>query len=66
MQLTHASGNDNFPSWSPDGRYIAFSSTRSGGSQIYIMLFNGQNPVQVTRMGGEQSSPAWSPWMKEE
>jgi Tol biopolymer transport system component/DNA-binding winged helix-turn-helix (wHTH) protein len=40
------------PSWSCDGRWIYFSSTRNGSRQIWKMQVTGGVPVQVTRHGG--------------
>ena len=57
-QLTSASGRNENPSWSPDGHYIAFSSTRSGGKGLYIMYLNGQNQRRLGTSGGK-SFPTW-------
>jgi len=48
------------PCWSPDGRYIAFSSTRTGSSKIFVMNANGFNQRPLTPSRGGESSPAWS------
>ncbi len=45
------------PSWSPDGRRIAF--TRD--NEIYAMNADGTNPVNLTRNPAHDSEPAWSP-----
>jgi TolB protein len=57
-RLTWSSGRNENPSWSPDGHYIAFSSSRSGAKDIYIMYLNGQNQLQLTR-GGVKTFPTW-------
>jgi TolB protein len=54
-------GNNEDASWSTNGRYIAFSSSRAGGYNIYIMTANGQNQRRITFLNGEQTSPSWSP-----
>ena len=62
-QLTVDSGVNIHPTASPDGRYIAFVSTRGGGPtnhNIWRMDADGGNPRQLTRGGGEVS-PAFSP-----
>jgi Tol biopolymer transport system component len=48
------------PAWSPDGRRIAFDSTRSGLSQLYLVESSGGEPVRLVT---EEWSghPAWSP-----
>lgn len=35
-RLTNSPGTDGFPSWSPDGRHIAFQSPRDGNPEIYV------------------------------
>jgi serine/threonine protein kinase len=52
-QLTHGEGLNFSPSVSPDGRTIAFISTRSGTESIWRMDIDGGNPVQLTRTGLE-------------
>ena len=59
VQLTHASGRNENPSWAPDGRHIVFSSSRSGSMQIWTMLANGSNAVQLTNQGRNEK-PVWS------
>jgi Tol biopolymer transport system component len=49
------------PSWSPDGRQIAFSSHRDGIFQIYAMNSDGSNVRRLTKHNAEDSSPAWAP-----
>ena len=50
------------PQVSPDGRYIAFVSPRSGNREIWVCDRDGSNPVQVTSFGGPLTgSPHWSP-----
>ena len=58
-QLTHGEGFNESPAWSPNGRHIAFSSTRHGGQQIWMMTRNGENLRQVTSVGNN-TMPAWS------
>jgi TolB protein len=61
-KLTDGQGDNEEPSWSPDGRYIVFSSSREGGYHLYIMNANGQNQRRITFMKGQQTSPSWSPF----
>jgi Tol biopolymer transport system component len=54
-----AEGSD--PSWSPDGRRIAFVSKRDGNEQIYVMNADGSGQRRLTRNPGDDILPAWSP-----
>jgi TolB protein len=54
------------PSFSPNGQFIVFTSTRSGSSQLYIMTKDGLNQRRISTGKGECFTPAWSPFLKEE
>ena len=54
-QLTSGNGSDFRASWSRDGRWVYFGSTRSGMNQIWKMTPEGSNLQQVTRNGGTES-----------
>ena len=49
------------PSWSPDGRQIAFASHRDGIFQIYAMNSDGSNVRRLTKHNAEDSNPVWAP-----
>jgi eukaryotic-like serine/threonine-protein kinase len=49
------------PQYSPDGKYIAFTSNRSGSRQIWRCNRDGSNPVQLTSIGGSPGTARWSP-----
>jgi Tol biopolymer transport system component len=57
--LTRNSANDWSPAWSPDGRSIAFASTRLGALNLWSMATDGSNPRRLTRSSSEY--PSWSP-----
>jgi len=60
-QFTFHSGLQTHPSWSPDGRSVAYASDRSGNSDIWIQAVTNPHPVQVTSSISEDSQPDWSP-----
>jgi len=47
--------------WSPDGRFIAYTSDRSGNFDIWVQLVAGGDPVQVTHDPASDVQPDWSP-----
>lgn len=51
-RLTHNPGVDIVPVWSRDGKWIYFSSRRSGSPEIWKMSPETGEAVQVTRRGG--------------
>ena len=60
-RLTDDPAADRRAAWSPDGRWIAFESTRSGTSQIWIVSRGGGNAKQFTTLSTGASEPVWSP-----
>ena len=60
--LTAGAGGDSSPTWTADGKQVAFLSTRAGGqNQIYLVDGDGKNLTQITRTGGAKSQPAFAP-----
>jgi Tol biopolymer transport system component len=49
------------PSWSPDGKSIAFVSHRAGDEEIYVAQADGRRARRLTVLPGPDLSPAWSP-----
>lgn len=60
-QLTDHAKADLSPTWSPNGRELAFTSDRQGGLQIYIMRADGKKVRRLTFDGRYNAAPAWSP-----
>jgi Tol biopolymer transport system component len=61
-QLTNNLATDCQPAWSPDGKRIAFLSTRDGvDSEIYVMNADGTGVTQLTNNLALDANPDWSP-----
>jgi hypothetical protein len=60
-QLTTTAGLDEGPAWSPSGSRIAFTSTRSGSSDIWTMAADGTDQRPLTALPGTEESPDWQP-----
>ena len=56
-----SSSTDQCPRWSPDGKKLAFISSRGGSAQIYVAPLAGGETVQVTNMIDGVSNLRWSP-----
>ena len=60
-RITFDDGLQNEATWSPDGRFIAYSSDRGGKFDIWVQQVSGGDPVQITRGLGQNWQPDWSP-----
>jgi TolB protein len=58
-RLTSTPANDGQPTWSPDGRQIAFQ--RDDGDHIYVMRSDGSGVRRLTNDLAPEGEPAWSP-----
>ena len=57
---TDATVPEQSPAWSPDGSQLAFTSTRSGVSQVFTVAATGGSATQVSHEAGGAFSPIWS------
>src|SRR5439155_7959483 len=57
-QITSRKGLEQFPSLSPDGKWIVYNSEAAGNDDIYLQSVGGQTPINLTK-----DSPAgdWQP-----
>jgi len=60
-QLTGGPGSDRQPRWSPDGKTLAFISTREGGAQVWLLPIAGGDAHKVSSLGDGASDPVWLP-----
>jgi len=57
--ITFGEGSNESPAYSPNGKHIVFTSTRTGSTQVFTIDRDGKNLRQITRTGNNQT-PAWS------
>jgi dipeptidyl aminopeptidase/acylaminoacyl peptidase len=60
-QITFADKSSGDPQWSPDGGYLAFTSSRSGKNNIHLMRLSGGEAEQLTSVKSAVTGFAWSP-----
>src|SRR2546428_10885636 len=59
--LTGGPGSDRQPRWSPDGKTLAFISTREGGAQVWLLPIAGGDARKVSSLADGASDPVWLP-----
>ncbi len=60
-KLTDNDVEDHWPSWSPDGRMIAYQSQPEGNREIYIQVLPEGVPVNSSQHEEQDLVPSWSP-----
>ncbi len=60
-QLTGGPGSDRQPRWSPDGKTLAFISTREGGPQVWLLPIGGGDARKLSSLPDGASDPVWLP-----
>ena len=62
LRLTTSDRSETSPRWSPDGRYLAFLSSRDGDlTQVWLLDRRGGEATRLTEYAGNVSDLAWSP-----
>ncbi len=61
VRLTDAPGYDGWPAWSPDRCWIAFTSSRDGDHEIYVMKADSSELTCLTHDPASDRMPTWSP-----
>jgi len=62
LQVTGLSGVEQYPSLSPDGKWVVYSSNVGGQKDIYLQGVGGQTPINLTRDSPvDDDEPAFSP-----
>src|SRR5262249_41753430 len=63
-QVTSSQDSESSPRWSPDGKYLAFTSSRPGkarGNQVWLLDRSGGEAQQLTEVKGRLQGYEWSP-----
>src|SRR6266571_896245 len=63
-QITFSQDSESSPRWSPDGKFLAFTSSRPGkakGSQVWLLDRSGGEAYQLTELKGRLQTLEWSP-----
>ena len=60
-RLTVNVARDFSPRWSPDGKWIAFTSNRTGNNDVFIIPATGGEPKQLTWYSGDDQALYWTP-----
>ena len=64
-RLTQDQGDNESPSFSPDGHHIVFTSTRkSGKKRLWMMDADGRNPRLISAGSGIYETPSWGPRLR--
>ena len=59
-QITFLGGVQKDPTWSPDGRQVAYASEHAGNTDLFIQAIGEPAPRQLTSSKAEDSQPDWS------
>src|ERR1043165_7174135 len=60
-RITSHLARDFSPRFSPDGRWIAFTSNRNGNNDVFVVPSNGGEPRQLTWFSGADEALYWTP-----
>ncbi len=63
-QITFSQDSESAPRWSPDGKYLSFTSSRPGkakGNQVWLLDRSGGEAYQLTELKGRLQAYEWSP-----
>lgn len=60
-QVTHSPGEESFPKFSPDGKFIAYSASYQGNLDVFVIPTTGGLPVRLTYRSWSDRMVEWHP-----
>jgi len=59
IQFMNPGSNPSAPTWSPDGHYLVFTTTRAGGLELYWISLDGSEILRLTENQVDDYDPSW-------
>ncbi len=59
IQFMNPGADPSRPAWSPDGRYVVFTTTRAGGLELYWISLDGAEILRLTENQVDDYDPGW-------
>jgi TolB protein len=60
-QLTNEPYSHTHPTWSHDGRFLAYAANKDGDNDIFILDLETKEQIQLTHDPAKDTMPSWSP-----
>ena len=60
-KLTFGPGLEDEPAWSPDGKFLAYTTDERGNRDVVVLPLAGGEPLRIAETGSDEAQPAWSP-----
>ncbi len=61
IQVTHSPGEESWPRFSPDGKFIAYTASYHGNNDVYVIPTNGGVPTRITYQSFSDRMVDWHP-----
>jgi Tol biopolymer transport system component len=60
-RLTFGPGLEDEPAWSPDGKFLAYTTDERGNLDVVVQPLGGGEPLKIAGSDADEAQPAWSP-----